>query len=118
MDELITYIKENKKVYHQKYEDTMNNVENDPEEFMYLRWHSKHFNSEWFFNIWINISNYDIEIIQKFIDEKHLDFITKRVNWTLISRQCNFNDEKFMTIFGDKLCMDFAKIYNNTYVEK
>lgn len=118
MDELISYIKENENVYHQEYEHMMNDVENDEEECNYERWHSKHFNSNWFFTIWKNISKYDIEIIQQFIDEKYLDFITKHINWTLISRQCDFNDEKFMTIFGYKLCMDFAKRYNNTYVKK
>jgi hypothetical protein len=115
MDELIQYLSKNKKNYYNEYNEFMIDIENDEEERDYTRWHSKHFNSVWFLNLWGTISKYDIEMIQQVIKDKHIDFIIQRVNWILMSRLVDLTDKKFMHVFGDRLSMEFAKEYNNTY---
>jgi hypothetical protein len=115
MDELIHYISENQKKYYDEYKEFLADIENDEEERDYERWHSKHFNSNWFLNLWKSISKYDVEIIQQVIEDKQMDYIIRQVNWVLMSRLVDLTDKKFMAVFGRLLSMDFAKKYNDTY---
>tara|TARA_Y100000780_G_C13693509_1_gene420498 strand:- start:1191 stop:1544 length:354 start_codon:yes stop_codon:yes gene_type:complete len=117
MDELKSYINKNKIQFEIEYKNFMNKIKDDEEENLYCRWHSKHFKSRWFLKMWKYISKYDIKIIEEILNDGNMDFIVKNMNWMLMSRLCNFNDNKFMNIFKNYISFSFAKEYNPTYKE-
>lgn len=90
------------------------NLDEDEED--YIGYHMKHYKSNWFFEIWDILKKYPVETIEKIIDDdSKLKPLVDSLNWTLISRLCDFNDEKFMKLFKHNLRMSFAKDYNPTY---
>lgn len=115
MDEFVSYIQYNKKMYNESLAGFINEINNDEEEIKYANWHYKHFHSNWLFKLWKNLNKYDTQSIHIIREEGHLDYIIKPTNWTLISRLVDLTDKKFMRIFGDLIDMDFASKYNPTY---
>jgi len=91
-------------------------LKQDPEEEMYIGWHMKHMNSSRFFSLWNKLQEYPDEIITECInDDNKFKPVVDSQNWMLMSRQCNFNDEKFMKHFSNRIVDSFAKQYNPSY---
>jgi hypothetical protein len=115
MDGLIKDISKNKKKYYDDYKKFMINIKNDENYRYYESWYSIQFNNNWFLKLWKSISKYNIKMILQIIEDKYMDYIIREVNWIVMSRLVDLNDKKFITIFGDRLSLEFTKNYNNIY---
>lgn len=116
-DKVINSLREYYDNYKPEFDFMLKEVMNDPEEADIYRWHIKHFNVNYFLNVWNYVSVLERNIIDKLIDIGYMNYFGSKVNWILISRKFNPDDELFWEYFGERIDKKFMHKYNPKYNE-